>query len=368
MRKHVALAGLSLALVTAACQWLVGIEDRPAVSAPAEAGATPDGGDAGVDATPPDPCLATNVPPVPAVADDDTEQDLVFALSRIEFGIDGGLPYLVNLDKRCTCPAEESCKRPVGSTPACDGLQGSDNALAPVIGLLQSFKVVEQKTLNDNLLAGISGALIRVEKYNGKAEDPKVVVSVYGALGTETGKPKGTAEDRWRVDESALASPGTGSLVAKYRDTNAYVTGSRLVAFVNFAFDIGGDPRQPPLRADLRDGYIVADLDPSSRLTGVITGRWPTSSVLGDIQTFPDPLLGSGTLCGDSGTFKTVKQIVCGAADITSASGVDGLNRDCDALSVHVGFEATRASFGAVQARPDAGASSCGAGPAPSCL
>src|SRR5688572_26725096 len=105
----------------AACQLLVGIEDRQERAADAQAAL-----DAGTDAV--DPCSVVGVPARPNVKDEDDGGDFVFALARIDMGLDGGLPFALNLDRTCTCPGADSCKRPDAQPPACDGDGGDDNA------------------------------------------------------------------------------------------------------------------------------------------------------------------------------------------------------------------------------------------------
>lgn len=364
MRKNLVVAVLGGAAALAACQAIVGIEDRNEASAPAEAGSPPDAGsDAKADA-PVDPCSVTGVPPRPSVADDPNGQELVFALSRLQFGIDGGLPYMLNLDTRCTCPAADSCERPKGQKPACDGERGGDNALAPVLG---GFKGFSEADLNNNLSQGYSTVLVRVEGYNGKADDPNVIVSIYGSLGTPGNrKPTGTPDDEWDVDEASLVNGVP--FQRKYADEGAYVTGGRLVASFDFAVDLGGTRTSSPIHADLRSGFIFADIDVGTgHLTGILAGRWPTSSILAAVAPIPDPNEPTKTLCGDSFSYALLRTLVCGSADITRDPSGDNLGRACDSLSVHIGFDALRAKFGAV-GRRTLGAPDCGAGPPPSCL
>ena len=367
MRTPLVATFLLAPALLVACQFLVGIDtDLPTPPAPpAEAGAR-DAGARDAEAGAPDPCTSTNVPPPPTSADTETKRDIVFALFNIDFAIDGTFRYGLNLDQRCTCPAADACQRPLGADAACDSPRGVDSALTPLLGTLRAFKVVDQTTLNEGLRTGTSGALVRIEGYNGLADDPRVVVSVYGSTGSEE-RPTGKPEDRWKVDVASLA--GGVPYRPAYRDETAYVSSSRLVATFNFPIDIGGGPSQPPLRADLQAGIIVADIGPGGEsLDGVIAGRWATKSILQDIESFPDPLAPARTICGDSGTYDLVKKLVCGAADIPSAPASDGQGRACDALSLHVNFKALRASFGAVERRPDAGGPSCGTGPLPSCF
>lgn len=366
MRKYLVVSGIGTTLFLGACQILLGLEDRVAVAPADAAQARPDAStDAGTDA--PDPCTLSNVPDRPTTADEDSGTgDLVFALYQVHFGLDGGLPFGVNLDNRCTCPAPDSCHRPKDASTACDTPNGVDNAGQNVLSLLRGFGVLDEGTLNENLAGGGSGALLRVESYNGRANDRFVTVSIYGSLGIQ-GVVTGTPKDRWKVDTASLRNGRLDQPL--YLDELAYVKDSVLVAKFNFPIALGGDGDQPPLRADLRSGHILANLvdsDGGVAIHGVLAGRWPTTSTLGDIQSFPDPSMKTQPLCAST-SFQLVRQLVCGAADIAVEPKDDGVDGPCGAISVQIGFDGRLATFGDVRQRPDAGLPVCDGG-APSCF
>ena len=82
---------------------------------------------------------------------------------------------------------------------------------------------------------------------------------------------------------------------------------------------------------------------------GVLTGRWPSRKFLTSIQSIKVPLTDE-YLCGDSGTYASIKALICKNLDIVSSPQNDNTNAPCDALSLALGFEAVGAKFGAVKA------------------
>lgn len=337
MRKSALVGGVAAVLV-AACQLLVGIEERGVTRA--EDGGS-DTAESPTDAGP--RCPPLDVPPRPD-ASDDGNQELVWALEEVHFGLDGGTYRSMNLDGRCTCPGAGSCRRPADAGgEVCDDDAGGDNASVGILRLLDQASVVREDYLNASLKDGTSGMVLRVEGYNGRPDDPYVVVSLYGALARDAGT--------WTLDEASVEDAPTRRAVS--RAPSGYVAGGVLVAAFDFTLTVGGGPKQPPLRAALTKGHIVADISPD-RAVGVLAGRWPTKNVLESVLGFPDPFASDASICGQSATFDLVRRVVCNAVDITSAENVDP-GTDCNAISVNVAFVAGKTSLGPVGIRPDSG-------------
>jgi len=233
--------------------------------------------------------------------------------------------------------------------------------VSSAIAQLTVFDLLSEGRLNQNLRDGISGALIRVQGWGGAANDPNVVVSMYNALAFDgTGKPTGKADDAWVVDEQGLTDRVQMRTI--YRDDTAYVTNGVLVARVSFPLEIGGNPEQAPLRLDLNDATLVAQINlDTGEIRGVLGGRWPTSSILSTIETFKDPKVLGRNICRDTGEFQFMRDFVCTRADIQATRDFDLTGRNCNALSTLIGFEARRARFGKHSSRP-AVRTSCEAG------
>ena len=346
--------GMVLALLAgvgglAACQLIAGIDDRK-VYVP-DVGTPDTGGEAAVD-----PCQQPDVPPPPSSLTSSGSDSVVItaALSRIMLGsTDGGPYYGFNLDKTCTCPQAESCTHS-GSQQTCDDEGGIDNYARHIF---EETNLTSESNLNNAVQTGLSGALIKISDYNGKADDAVVTVTVYGSLGYESypAAPKWDGTDRWTVDPGSANGP--------YFTNNAYVAGSKLVASLNFPI-IVGSAYTNPVTIELVSGRIVADLQMNGtslvKMTGLLGGRWDPARFLPSLQHVPDPTLDGGWLCGTDTTYQFVKAVICANTDINADPQFDNQGGQCNAVSMGLGFEASPAVLGNVGPTVDAGAP-CGA-------
>ena len=353
--------GVALLSMLARCQLLWGPDVNPSDAST--------GRDAAADATadaPGSTCGDIGVPPRPLPREaGSADLDIAFALSSIDFG-KGGTVHPLNLDPTCTCPGPGSCRAP--DAAPCDGEGGTDNAARDLLNALSSGITSEQE-LNAGLAAGVSGAILRVQAWNGTAEDDTVVVSVYPALGVEGDaglKLDGT--DPWRVDRAWVADPPTPPFAPLRSAEQAWVTKGKLVAaFQSTTLIVGGAVYeggvQPPLRLDLNGAFIVADLTPTS-MTGTLAGRWPVLTLLKSIEAFPDPFASGHFLCEMGAVYDVVRRTVCTDRDIGSVSNLPA--SDCDALSLAIGFKAHAAKITSVGDGIDGG-HPCGAAWKPTC-
>jgi hypothetical protein len=352
-----AVAGLALA---SACQWIAGLEDRTVAAKDASV-------EAGDDAAT-DPCKVVGVPIRPSAdASAPTDpQDIVFALTAIDFGFDGGPPsgrYGLNLDLTCTCPGADSCIRPPDAGSACDLPNGVDNNGNLLFLKAQQLQFVTQDQLNGALASGQSGALIRLSQYNGQSNDSLARVSVYSSLGLEGvydgGSPTFDGNDRWTIDqESVIGQDPDGGLVPSHSDPSAFVADGNIVATLDFPVTIGSTTTSP-VTVQLTAGRIFATLGKNSQnvrtLSGIFAGRWEATKMLTSFQNFQDPLSPSQFVCGTDPVYAILHDVVCNLVDIARLETLDNNNNPCDALAVGIHFEAVEAKFGAVTPEADAG-------------
>jgi len=328
----------------AACQLIAGIDDRT-VYVPDSGGA-----DVGPDAL--DPCQQPDVPPAPPPSTSSSGDSVVItaALSKIMLGSsDGGPYYGFNLDKRCTCPQAESCVHS-GAQQTCDDPNGIDNYARRIF---EETNLTTEGNLNNAVQTGLSGALIKVSDYNGKADDAVVTVTVYGSLGYENypTPPQWNGTDRWTLDP--------GSAGGQFFTNNAYVVGGKLVASLNFPI-IVGSAYTNPVTIELVSGRIVADLQMNGnslvKMAGMLGGRWDPARFLPSLQHIADPNLDGGWLCGSDVTYLFVKGFICSAIDINADPQFDNQqNAPCNAVSMGLGFEASPAVLGNAGPVVDAG-------------
>lgn len=324
-----------------------------------------DGGDAGDP-----PCSAARWPDRPA-KDDGTPSvpEFVVALRALELDPDAGAGALRgwDLDRRCTCPGRPSCNPAADAAVVCDDTSGRDNAAGVLFAQFSAFAgdAFNTMKLNQMVANGRFTVLVRVRDYNGGANDTQLTAAIFlsnGMKGAEDAggpqTPQWDGTDEWTVDPNSLFGGGGPPFVPlpDAVDTSAYVTNGVMVAVlneVNIAFTAGTGTAN--LHLDVQGAVITGR--PAQKAGGwsiddvVLSGRWSSRKLLTSFAPLKDPL-GPGYLCGDSGTYASIRKLVCNGRDITAAPQNDNTNAYCDALSIGFGFAVAPAKMALVNPRP----------------
>jgi hypothetical protein len=334
------------------------------------------------DAGPPDVdwCNHVHWPARPSADDDASVQDIEFynALESLDFGVgDAGAKksFGVDLDNFCTCPGLDSCIPFGDSGTQCDLDGGIDDSLG---GLIKEFSgssnFFDQNYINDGITQGVFGAIFRVRKYNGQANDTKIELSIFisngmTGAGTDAGPmvPQWTGNDVWTLDPTSLLG-GTigdaGPVPATAYDLNAYVSNYTMVGNISdMPLAIGAATGEGLVTIDLTNGLVVAKLTPTGNTfkvtSGIVAGRWETRKLLTAMQVLRDPFVGDAALCGSDPIYQLLKGRICDLQDIATNVLDDGKGAPCNALSLSFAFTSAPAKYGAVFAPPN-GAGGCG--------
>jgi hypothetical protein len=319
--------------------------------------------------------------PARPAADDDAstpDLDLYEALESLDFGGgDAGAKVIgFDLDNTCTCPGPDTCTPFGDSGTQCDLEGGVDNSAGT---LIQEFSgasnFFDQGYINGQISAGVFGAVFRVQKYNGQANDTNVELSIFVSNGTQgagtdagPAVPKFDGTDVWTIDPASLlggtiTDAGPVPLIAY--DLNAYVTNYTLVGNISdMPLAIGAATGEGLVSIELTDAHVVAKLTPFGNgkfaATGTVTGRWESRKLLTAMQVLHDPFDYDASLCGTDSIYVLLKERICGDQDITGNVQDDNTGAPCNALSLAFNFMSTPAKYGAVFAKPDGGGG-CGA-------
>ncbi|MBX3260632.1 MAG: hypothetical protein KIS78_21910 [Labilithrix sp.] len=382
-RRAASFAAFALACASASCAALLGFERLSADDLDggvAEAG--PDGPeevDAGDEGG---PCRELGVPGPPADAAPGDVPPVLGALRLLDFGleVDGGRPQIpgLNLDLTCSVDvASSSCTTKLlpttFETHAKDkSATGIDNAGFSLIEYLSRLSdVLSAKAFNEGLQAGLYGAVLRVQGWNGLPDDDAVQVEVFPAIGFERNGDGGTRpafdeHDEWKLDSRFQVG---GVLEAStIRSDRAWVTGGRAVARfkeITLLLLLSDDPK--PFEVRMTDAVLSATIgtDAAGRRAlrdGVVAGRWKTSDFLGQVRTIylaDSNGLVDTTLCdkvsGATLIYTGVKATICDGRDIRSDSE-DNKDLPCDAVSAAARVEAYAIDkLGAFEASFDGG-------------
>lgn len=382
MRLGLASLVIAAAGLAVSCARILGFGDVP-TPAPAGEDGGDDAGDASekadVDAG---PCVLAHAPGPPAQDDpsDAGDLDFVVALHSVDLGLrpDGGAPPVLGYDVdgiyTCCMGAPESCQPPVKGPSHCDQEGGVDDQtgllLQSVVAVTKNFANAGQ--IDQELASGRESILLRVQHYNGQANDTQVATSLYGSDGTalmpDGGNvpPKWDGSDVWTIDNSFVLTGADGGILTPTRfDTHAYVSGGVLVTGLDFPIPLQLGSFVLQLTGTVVTGRIVPEDGSFGLAEGRLAGRWTAPNIFAWLQSAPNPL-GKGPVCKGSSEYTFFKASVCAALDVTGASALDRTGAACDSLSAGAGFTADPARMGPVTMWPpsqppcpDAGTDDC---------
>lgn len=316
-------------------------------------------------------CDLASDPGATALSDPGGDQDLVFAMRVLDFGDgdpDSEAHIGYDLDDDCTecscaSPLSNACKAPAWQTqPIQDGPGGIDNAASQLFGYAAVVDPTNSsETISNDADDGVWTLLIRVQDYDGQANDGAVSVAMYVSLGfakdpcngAET-VPAWDGTDRWSVSVATLKGQGQGGSACGERGDfdldmpgfpaeGAYVQDGLLVA--NWVSDI--ELVLDSLTIRLAQSVLTAQLDGERLTGGVFAGRWTLSE---SFRTIASLSVGGKAMCTDHTAYPLLKNTLCGRADLFD--GIPTPTATCDSISFAFAFEAQAAQFGTVLSIP----------------
>jgi hypothetical protein len=314
-------------------------------------------------------CPIARWPGPPAKDDGPGEDTVLFAWTSLGLAppTDAGAgTFGYDIDGVCTCPDRGSCKNPLAGSKACDEPgTGRDNNFGQLVALLVQYGAIDEKGINQNVVDGKYGIVLRIDGYNGLANDTKVSVGIYDANGVAGGgAPKNDGNDDWIIDTNSIQGP-TGFIPA-FLDQNAYVAGGVLVAsFPRFELRLSTHPDDLLMEFDVTGVHLTAHLTgPKGQVDvdrGVLAGRISLAT-LESVATVRG-------ICTSVAT-QALEQTACALLDVASDYSHDkAADLPCDALSAALAFTAVHTKLPTQPAADRALAPSmCDGGVSPHCM
>lgn len=299
-----------------------------------------------------------DAPPTPS------NEERVFALNSIRLGDtdpsgnssnDAWKSLGFNLDGRVTNVTSASspdlglvCKRPAGAAATIhqDGERGTDNAFGKeIIGLLGIVLGSPSRTISSAMAAGNFTVLLRIK---GLTDDPAQTnvglsgAQLVGGSFSDAGAPAFSPTDDWPV------VPGTqGTITSAYINQGVFVNGAGDTLQLNFG--INGQT----LALNVRNAIITFKHNPSG--AGGRTLEEGTIAGVVDTEEFVKSIIGiagrfSAQYCEGSSR-ALIEQTIRKSSD-SLLDGVADPTRDCNALSVGIGFTAKQVGIPTREAPP----------------
>ena len=351
-KRLIVAAGLAAA-GPMACQLVAGLDGDfvqapvPDVDAGVDADAAPDVVEAGTSG-----CARATYPDPPSGSDAADLPPIVLAVRTLDLGESTQTPPGYDLDNTCSCAFEAgpSC---MSDKQHCDGPGGVDNGSAQFFKLVQvaaGSSTFSSEAFSAKIEAGTFSLIIRVTKYNGKADDPSVQVAMYPSSGALSAPTWGGA-DAWGIQGQSVIADDPDQPV--YKSEGAYVSKGTLVAALP-AIEATLGAEENSMKLLLTGGVLTGTLvdTPSgwSIASGLIAARWRIQDVFAALSTYRDS--NGKPICTDLAiVYQTAKAAICNGLDILADPAAAKTER-CDALSIGIGYTAYQAAIGSVEAPP----------------
>lgn len=348
MKKQTIAALLAAAVGPVACQMVAGLDGDFTKAPETQEDAGADAAEAG-----PTGCAHATYPDPPAGASDGPDlPPIVLAARTLELGEALPTPPGYDLDGVCTCFADAgpTC---TSKNQHCDAPGGIDSASARFFNLVQFATGAENfssAALSAKIEAGTFSLIVRVTKYDGKPDDPRVLVAIYPSPGAPV-PPAWDGHDAWTIQGTSVSNDDPDQPV--YKSDGAYVSNGVLVAALpSIEMTLGS--AEDAMTLHLTGGVLTGRLDERAAgwtLTdGIIAARWRIEDVFRGLSTYRDnngkPICTDATLA-----YANAKATLCNGLDVLAdPSGAKTL--PCDALSIGLGFTANEAIIGSVDPPP----------------
>lgn len=272
-----------------------------------------------------------------------------FAIKRLQLGLthrttgaadaNAWKQYGYDLDARTTTKEDSktsnnSCKRRAGSPTnvLADGDAGRDNNFGQhLMAVVKSLKADAEDAVNSSINDGHMTILLRLDNVG-----PTDNASVPGAMfvaGRRGTPPKWDGTDKWPIDSSSVDAEKKPlyTFPAGYMRGGVWVSGDLGKGTALIPIPLFGPPVLMPL-----DGAVFS-FDVESGSGGTIAGA-ANATKLKDAMT---PMFKSFGICPGNATYEQVISTMTQSADLVSGAPLfQDTARECDALSVGVGFVA----------------------------
>lgn len=270
--------------------------------------------------------------------------DRVYAVRSIAFdvaGFDAG-------DPRSCPPVQAACK---GARPGSASLCGNRGGEA-ISDIRDTYALADR--LNADIERGRGGVLVRVQGYNGCADDPSVVVSLYPSLGVYAGGAPSPArwngDDVWELDRTSLAN--VERKVSRYFGSGTALGGVVVARMDGASTRVSGD-----FQLSISDASLSVRFEGDGGVGGaLLVGRWGAQEAYQGLRSATFTVGDASTpICAQPILDKALQGYVCNARDLPPAdAGATAV--PCETVSLAFRMTLVPAKLGDARDPPPFGA------------
>ncbi len=271
--------------------------------------------------------------------------------------------YGYDLDgKISTKTSTDLCKPRPGAIPASvrqDGKGGVDNSFGKnLIPIIASLAQNPSSTVNENILAGDFTVITRIDTLGAGPDYRELPAQLY--VGSKLGMAaKFDGSDVWPVIPELLSDPtDIDSSLVKF--PKSYVSAHTWVSGTPTPLDLTISVAGFALTLKISKAVISMDLDADRKGTsnGIIAGVIPVEELISELKKVAGSF--SAELCTGN-TFESIAEQIRQASDIMD-DGTQNPTKECNAISIGLGFESKAIQLGAIAAKADPPADPCAEG------
>ena len=320
-------------------------------SGPTTTTTTGPGGGAGTSKDPPAP---------PAQGSKGDGPGVVLAFSKLFLGdtdrkgnpkSDAWQEFGYNIDgKISTATSTDHCKPHAGANPKSvktDGKGGVDNSFGKtMVPIIVSLAADASAKVNEAIATGQRTTLVKIDTIGAKSDYLGLPAALY--TGRDLGHaPKFDGTDKWPVAPEQLANPNDinsskQNFPASYLANNVWVSGAPGSFDLQLTIAVAATPLPLHIQRSVITMTLAADRKTAT--DGIIAGVIPVEVFIAEMKKVAGSI--QKDLCNGN-TFDSLAENLRQMADINVDGGQDP-SKECDAISIGLGFEAKFVQLGAI--------------------
>lgn len=261
----------------------------------------------------------------------------------------GWKQYGFNLDGKVSdTSSKDLCKPAAGGVPSSiypDGNDGIDNSFGKnILSIILGIEAAPSVAVSDSIAEGSFTIMLKIDGLGADADYNPLTTKLYG--GGDLGAPaKFDGTDQWPVLPELLNDPSNIDS-AKVVFPKSYVVGNTWVSGGQGDLNLNLSVAGYSLGLTIGGALIAMDMDEDHKgaVNGTIAGVLETEVLITELQKIVGAFQPS--LCEGS-TIEGILNQIRQASDIMK-DGTQDPNKECDGISIGIGFSAKEVQLGAI--------------------